>query len=88
VAKLFLKDVSLQDSLQHFDLLPEAAHVRQPVVQALFGFSGSTLRRRMADGKIPKPRRYSCRVVAWNVGELRRVLQADGQGQSEAPGGR
>jgi predicted DNA-binding transcriptional regulator AlpA len=69
------KDLTPSDALKHFDLLPSAALVRQPVVEALFSCSGATIRRRVADGRIPKPRRYSDRVAAWNVGELRAVLQ-------------
>jgi predicted DNA-binding transcriptional regulator AlpA len=70
---------SLPVSLEWFDRLPSAALVRRPIVQALFGCSSSTLRRRVADGRIPKPRRYSDRVTAWNVGELRQVLKGENE---------
>ena len=66
---------AIPDTLRHFDQLPDAAHVRQPIVERLFACSGATVWRRVKDGRIPKPRKYSDRVTAWNVGELRRALQ-------------
>ena len=68
---------SIPDALRLFDFLPDAAHVRQPIVEALFGYSSATLWRRVADGRIPKPRKLSDRVTAWNVGELRRALNTE-----------
>lgn len=62
-------------ALRHFDSLPNAANVRQPVVEALFGCSGATIWRRVADGGIPHPRKLSDRVTAWSVKELRRCLR-------------
>ena len=62
------------DPLTHFDELPDSAHVRQPVVLALFACSAATLWRRVKDGGIPPPRRFPPRSNAWNVGELRRAL--------------
>lgn len=64
------------DVLAVFDELPNSAHVRKPVVLALFACSASTLARRVADGRIPKPKLLSPRVAAWNVAELRRALQS------------
>ncbi len=65
---------NLSSALRDFDQLPNAAHVRQPVVKALIGCSDATLWRRVADGGLPRPHRLSPRVSAWNVGELRRAL--------------
>lgn len=65
---------ALPDSLRNFDSLPNAAHVRQPVVEALFGCSGATIWRRVRDGRLPTPNKLSERVTAWNVGELRQAL--------------
>jgi predicted DNA-binding transcriptional regulator AlpA len=62
-------------ALKHFDSLPDAANVRQPVVEALFACSDSTVWRRTKDGTIPRPRKLSPRVTAWNVGELREALK-------------
>jgi predicted DNA-binding transcriptional regulator AlpA len=63
-------------ALEGFERLPDAAHVRLPVVQALFACSDETIRRRVLAGLIPKPRKLGPRVTAWNVGELRRALAA------------
>jgi predicted DNA-binding transcriptional regulator AlpA len=61
-------------ALQNFDSLPDAANVRQPVVEGLYACSGPTVWRRVKDGSIPAPRKLSPRVTCWNVGELRRAL--------------
>lgn len=54
-----------------FDNLPNSAHVRLPVVMALYGCGKETVRRRVRDGLMPKPRKFGARMVAWNVGDLR-----------------
>lgn len=69
-------DSALPEALKHFDSLPNAANVRQPVVQALFGISGPTVWRWVKAGRLPKPRKQSERVTTWNVGELRSLLTA------------
>jgi predicted DNA-binding transcriptional regulator AlpA len=65
---------ALPEALKNFDSLPDSANVRQPVVEALFACSASTVWRRVASGGIPKPRKLGPRVTVWNVGELRRAL--------------
>jgi predicted DNA-binding transcriptional regulator AlpA len=65
---------AIPDALQHFDRLPNTAHVRQPVVEALFACSSSTVWRMVRDGRLPTPRKHSPRISSWNVGELRRAL--------------
>jgi predicted DNA-binding transcriptional regulator AlpA len=65
---------ALPDALKNFDALPDVAHVRLPVVEALFGCSAATIWRGVRDGRVPRPRKISERVTAWNVGELRRAL--------------
>lgn len=65
---------AISDSLKNFDSLPDAAHVRQPVVQALFGCSAATVWRMVKRGTLPAPRKLSARVSAWNVGALRKAL--------------
>jgi len=62
------------DSLRDFDHLPDAAHVRQPVVEALYGCSAASVWRGVKAGRIPAPRKLSPRVTAWQVGNLRRAL--------------
>lgn len=68
------RDSAIPDALKHFDHLPDSAYVRQPVVEALYACSSATVWRRVKDGRIPKPRKLSDRVTAWNVGELRQAL--------------
>lgn len=65
-------------ALAEFDTLPNAAHVRLPVVQALYACSDETIRRRVKAGQIPAPRKLGPRVTAWNVGELREALSQGG----------
>lgn len=67
---------SLPDALRNFDSLPDDAYVRQRVVEALFACSSATVWRRVKDGRIPKPRKLSDGVTAWNVGKLRVTLRS------------
>jgi len=56
-----------------FDALSDCAYVRLPTVMRLFGMSRSSVWRNI--GKtIPLPRKFSARITAWNVGELREAL--------------
>ena len=64
----------IPDALRNFDILPNSAHVRLPVVAALFACAGVTIWRRCAAGTLPQPHKLGERVTAWNVGELRRAL--------------
>ncbi len=65
---------AIPDALKNFDCLPRSAHIRQPVVEALYGCSAATVWRMVKRGTIPAPRKLSDRVTAWNVGELRDAL--------------
>jgi predicted DNA-binding transcriptional regulator AlpA len=67
---------AIPDALKYFDSLPDAANIRQPVVQALFGCSPATVWRMVKRGALPAPRKLSERVTTWNVGELRKVLNS------------
>jgi predicted DNA-binding transcriptional regulator AlpA len=67
---------AIPDALRNFDFLPDAANVRQPIVEALYACSSATVWRRVKDGTIPAPRKLSARVTCWNVGALRRALAA------------
>jgi predicted DNA-binding transcriptional regulator AlpA len=69
-----LKSNVISEALRNFDSLPDSAHVRQPVVRALFACSSSTLYRGVSAGRIPAPLRFSLRTSVWNVGELRSAL--------------
>ena len=65
----------IPDALRNFDVLPDSAHVRQPVVEALFSCSSATVWRWVKEGRIPEPYKLSDHLTAWNVGELRGVIQ-------------
>ncbi len=67
--------MSLPSALQNFDDLPDAAHVRQPVAEALFGCSAATVWRMVKRGTLPQPRKLSARITSWNVAELRQALR-------------
>lgn len=64
----------IPDALQNFDALPDAAHVRLPVVCGLFACSPATAWRRAKAGTLPPPVKLSDRVTAWRVGDLRAAL--------------
>ena len=61
-------------ALAKFDSLPDAAHVRLPVVLALYACSRATGWRHVKAGLIPAPVKFSERITAWNVGVLRKHL--------------
>jgi prophage regulatory protein len=61
--------------LTHFDELPDCAHVRQPVVMALYATkSPSTIWRNVKKGLIPAPVKLTPQISAWRVGDLRAAL--------------
>ena len=62
--------------LRNFGDLPDEAFVRQPVVEALFGYSHATLWRRVRDESLPAPCKLGPRLNGWRVGDLRAVLAA------------
>lgn len=64
----------IPDALKHFDNLPDCAHVRLPVVQALFACSPASVWRGVKAGRIPKPRKLSPRTTCWLVADLRAAL--------------
>ena len=69
-----IKANTLHSALQYFDQLPNAAHVRQPVVEAILGCSSATVWRWVKFKHIPKPIKLSVRISAWNVGQLCQAL--------------
>lgn len=69
-------------ALKQFEDLPSCAYVKRRVVQALYGgISDEEVRRRAADGRIPKPTKLGARVNVWQVGMLRASL-AQMQGEA------
>lgn len=61
-------------ALKQFDSLPDSANVRLPIVAILLGCSDATVWRMVKRGDLPKPRKLTARVTAWNVGQLRACL--------------
>lgn len=59
-----------------FDDLPDAAHVRLPVVATLYATSTSNVWRWVKLGLIPTPRKLGPQTTVWNVGDLRQALKA------------
>ena len=68
---------AIPSALANFDRLPASAHVRLPVVAALFACSSVTIWRRVKNGTLPAGRKLSENVTAWNVGELRKALNGE-----------
>ncbi len=58
-----------------FNDLPDIALVRIDVVSALFACAPRTVRRRVAAGDIPAPRRQKGAAPTWSAGDLRRALK-------------
>lgn len=66
-------------SVASFDTLPDAAHVRLPIVATLYATSPSNVWRWVKDGRIPQPIKLGPQTTVWNVGQLRRALASTGQ---------
>lgn len=71
------ESAGVPSALKHFDSLPDSANVRQPVVEALFACSSTTVWRRVKAGLIPKPKKLGPRVTVWNVADLRKALNGE-----------
>ncbi len=68
------RPTDLPESLRNFDLMPNTAWVRLPVVCGLYSCSPATVWRRVQEGIIPNPKKLGPRHTAWNVGQLRQAL--------------
>ena len=68
------KKPRVDPALTMFDALPDTAHVRLPVVLALYACSRATVWRHVKAGIIPAPIKFSARITAWQVGALRKHL--------------
>ena len=64
----------IPDALKNFDLLPNIAHVRLSIVQALYACSPASVWRGVKAGRIPKPHKLSPRTTCWLVADLRAAL--------------
>ena len=69
-------------ALRIFSDLPAEAFVRQDVVEALFACSGATVWRHIQKHLIPKSKKLSSRITAWQVGELREALTRKHEGEN------
>lgn len=65
----------IHPALHHFDKLPDSAGARAPTVAAVFGVSVQTVWRWSRNKRLPTPTKRG-RVTTWQVGELRKVLEA------------
>ncbi|MBL6749286.1 MAG: transcriptional regulator [Nevskia sp.] len=66
------RSTAIDAALRNFDLLPDSAGVRAPVVRALNGnISNATLYRWVKRGILPAPTKAGPRTSIWNVGALR-----------------
>jgi predicted DNA-binding transcriptional regulator AlpA len=63
--------------LEQFDNLPDSALIRQPIVEALFSISSTTVWRWVNQKRLPMPKRHGARHIAWNVGEIRQALKGE-----------
>jgi len=72
------KAIAVPDALINFPFLPDDAHVRQKVVEALFACSSATVWRMVHRRTLPAPRKLSERITAWRVGDLRQALAERG----------
>ncbi len=70
-----MKQTSINQTLQQFDLLPNSQQVRLPVVKALLGVSSATIWRMVKNNQI-KSHKITQRTTTFNVGELRTLLAA------------
>ena len=65
---------TINPALRDFSELPNEAHVRLPVVKALYACSAASVWRGCKAGIIPRPHKLSPRTTCWNVGELKKAL--------------
>jgi predicted DNA-binding transcriptional regulator AlpA len=63
-----------QKALENFEVMPDVAKVRLPLVALLYGCSTATVWRRVRSGHIPAPQRMGLRTTVWTVGSLRAHL--------------
>ncbi|QIN60909.1 hypothetical protein SBC1_08880 [Caballeronia sp. SBC1] len=71
-----LSSAGVAPEVEHFDRLPDAAHVDVGVVAAIYGISVATVKRRVKDGKLPAPHEI-CGMKRFKVGDLRAHVQGD-----------
>ncbi|HEY9268668.1 MAG TPA: AlpA family phage regulatory protein [Methylotenera sp.] len=70
----YIKEIP--NALANFDLLPDSAYIRLPVMKGLFGVSAASIWRGCKNGTIPKPVKLTERTTAWSVKSVRAALAA------------
>lgn len=64
---------TIPSALANFDVLPDSAFVRLPVVAGLNGISPATAWRWVKSGRLPAPIKTGPNTTVWRVGDLRRA---------------
>ena len=65
---------AVSEGLRQFDALPDSAHVRLPIVAALFRVHFNAVAKLVEVGSIPAPQSEG-KSTFWIVGELRQALR-------------
>lgn len=66
----------IPQALANFDLLPDSAYIRLPVMIGLYGVSAASIWRGVKNSTIPKPVKLTERTTAWSVKLVRAALAA------------
>lgn len=67
----------IPDTLKNFDLLPNSAQIRIPIVKGMLGISSASVWRLVAAKKLVAYR-LTARTTTFNVGELRAFIASQG----------
>lgn len=65
---------AIPPTVEHFDRLPDSAHLDLPALKGITGKSRATLYRWIEAGLLPPPRKLGPTRNYWLVGEIRRAL--------------
>ncbi len=65
----------VREVLEHFDELPDSAHVRLPVMCRLYGCGPATVWRHVRLKLLPPPVHLGPKISGWNVGVIRADLK-------------
>lgn len=68
--------LSIPEALANFDLLPDSAHIRLPVMTGLYGVCAASIWRGVKDHTIPSPVKLTKRTTGWSVKLVRASLAA------------
>ena len=68
----------MANKVQQHNELPKEGYVRLPQVLAVFPVSRSAFWAGVKSGKYPKPVKLGPRTAAWNVSDVRSLIEAFG----------